>query len=126
MAKKKTTSQLKKLLHKKISIYVRKKFSNKDGSVNCYTCGQRKTSYKEIQCGHFISRQYLATRFDEDNCRPQCAGCNIWGGGKPLDFEEKLKKEIGARKVEVMKMKRHEIIKDYPYLEKIEYYRALN
>lgn len=123
--KKKTTSQLKKELDKLFSIYIRQKFSNKDGSATCYTCGQRKESWKQLQCGHFISRQYLATRYEENNCRPQCAGCNLWGGGKPLDFEEKLKKELGAKIVEKMKMKRHEITKDFPYAEKIVFYKGL-
>lgn len=123
--KKKTTSQLKKELDKYFSLYIRQKFSNKNGTVNCYTCGALKQSYKEIQCGHFVSRQYLAARFEESNCRPQCVGCNIWGKGKPLDFEEKLKKELGDDVVEYLKKKRHEITKDFPYAELIAKYKLL-
>lgn len=122
--KNKTTAQLKKELDKVFSIYIRNKYA-KNGMVACYTCGVIKEVSK-IQNGHFISRMYLTTRFDENNCRPQCVGCNLFGGGKPLDFEERLKKEIGAKKVEAIKMKRHEITKDFPYLEKIEYYKGLN
>lgn len=80
------------------------------GIVFCFTC--RKVGVvKTMQCGHFVSRQYLATRWDKNNCRPQCAGCNLFGNGKPLDFEENLKKELGDVKVEEMKMSRHQIIK---------------
>lgn len=118
--KKKTYGQLKKELDKIFSIYIRMKYSNKDGSVNCYTCPKRFDSYKEVQNGHFVPRQHLATRWSEDNCRPQCVGCNIWGKGKMLDFEEHLKQDLGEKKVEELKQSRHKIVKLYPVdLEKM-------
>lgn len=42
----------------------------------CFTCGVRKF-WKELQCGHYVSRQYLTLRYDGRNCHPQCYGCNI-------------------------------------------------
>ena len=97
-AKPKTQAWLKKELDRVFSIYIRQKYDK-----SCYTCGKVGT----LQNGHFISRQYIATRWDENNCRPQCVGCNIFGNGKPLDFEERLKKDLGCEFVEVMKKKRH-------------------
>ena len=118
--KKKTYGQLKKLLDKTFSEYVRKKFSNKDGTVNCYTCGKKYESYKKVQCGHFVSRQYLATRWSEDNCRPQDWGCNGFGRGQTLDFEEHLQRDLGKKKVAELKKSRHKVIKLYPIdLEKM-------
>ena len=64
-----------------------------------------------MQCGHFVSRQYLATRWDDNNCRPQCAGCNLFGNGRLLDFEERLKKELGEETVENLKRSRHKVVK---------------
>ena len=61
--------------------------------------------------GDFVSRQYLVTRWDEDNCRPQCVGCNLWGRGQLLDFEENLTNELGKEKVEALKESRHLILK---------------
>jgi Bacteriophage Lambda NinG protein len=107
-SKKKTApslSKLKKKLDAIFSQYIRLKHPAK-----CYTCGLRKNR-KHLQCGHFISRSYLVTRFDENNCRPQCVGCNMFGNGKPLDFEENLKKELGDEFVEEMKASRHKIVK---------------
>lgn len=121
--KKKTTSQLKKELDKWFSLYIRNKFS-KNGKCVCYTCGALK-DIKQIQNGHFVSRSYLATRFDEDNCRPQCVGCNLFGGGKPFEFEERLKKELGEKKVEEMKRRRNDITKYFPYEQEIERYKKL-
>lgn len=114
--KKRTQAQLKKELDKQFSLYIRAKYP-----PFCYTCGKRGV----LQCGHFVSRQYLATRWDENNCRPQCVGCNIFGNGKPLDFEENLKKELGNKVVEKMKQSRHQIIKvdSNWYLAQIETYK---
>lgn len=115
--KKKTQAWHKKELDRVFSIYIRGKFPKE-----CYTC--RKTDVT-LQCGHFVSRQYLMTRWEEDNCRPQCVGCNMFGNGKPLDFEERLKEELGEKRVEDMKKSRHQMLKvDIPwYQEQIEHYK---
>ena len=102
----KTQAQLKKELDTIFSIYIRQKYADSEGNVECYTC-RKIFHWKKIQNGHFISRSYLATRFHENNCRPQCVGDNIFGNGKPLDFEERLKQELGADLVEKMKASRH-------------------
>ena len=38
----------------------------------CVTCGERRG----LQCSHFYSRRYLATRFDLRNSNAMCADCN--------------------------------------------------
>lgn len=96
-------SRLKSRLDAVFSLYVRAKYPKL-----CYTCG---AAGKTLQCGHFVSRAYLATRWNESNCRPQCVGCNIWGRGKPLDFEENLKEELGDVAVEQLKSQRHQLIR---------------
>jgi len=119
MAKKeKTQAQLKKELDRVFSIYIRQKYDK-----SCYTCGKVGT----LQNGHFVPRQYLATRWDENNCRPQCVGCNIFGNGKPLDFEERLKKDLGDDFVEEMKLTRHQSLKldRHWYTAEIEKYKLL-
>ena len=100
------------------------KYIRKTHPAICYTCGGIG---KVLQCGHFIARSYLATRFDESNCRPQCVGCNMFGRGKPLEFEEHLKAELGDEFVEEMKTRRHNITKITPaeYEVRIEYYKRL-
>jgi hypothetical protein len=103
-------SKLKKKLDSTFSQYIRRKYANKDSMVKCYTCSTVR-HWKEMQNGHFISRTYLVTRFDENNCRPQCVGCNMFHHGKPLDFEENLKRELGEGLIETMKSSRHQIVK---------------
>ena len=119
--KKKTTSQLKKELDRWFSIYIRLKYADDNGMVACYTCGSKK-NWKELQNGHFVSRGYLATRFDETNVRVQCWGCNGFGGGRLAVFATKLEAEGISTKD--LYRKAQEITKYYPYAEKIEYYKS--
>lgn len=121
--KKKTTSQLKKELDKVFSQYIRQKYADQNGYVKCYTCGVTKT-IKEIQNGHFVSRSYLATRFSEDNCRPQCVGCNVFGGGRLPIFASNLEKETNGITSRLYR-EAQKIVKDFPYQAKIDYYKNL-
>ena len=114
---------LKREMDAVFSQYIRNKYSV-NGICTCYTCG-KKLPIKQMQNGHFISRGYLITRWNENNCRPQCAGCNIFGGGKPLDFEDHLKEELGDELVEEMKKSRHQItiLSRVWYAEQIDIYK---
>lgn len=120
--KKQTNAQLKKKLDEVFSEHIRRSFADKSGFSSCYTCG-KKATWKELQCGHFLSRSYLATRFDERNCRPQCVGCNVFGGGKQVAFAERLSRELGEGIITELYKKAQEIVKDFPYEEKISYYQ---
>ena len=117
--KKVSITKLKHKLDAVFSKYIRAKYPKV-----CYTCGRTDVT---LQCGHFVARSYLATRFDENNCRPQCIGCNLFGNGKPLDFEEHLKQELGEDFVEKLKAKRHTITLLTPswYEEEIRKYEEL-
>ena len=91
--KKWTLSKWKKELDTTYSIFIRRSFS-KNGKVACYTCGVEKP-ITEMHCGHFNPRQYLDTRWDERNTKPQCPTCNTFNNGQPTIFAEKLVKEYG-------------------------------
>ena len=40
-----------------------------------------------------MSRARYATRWHEDNCRPQCYGCNVMQQGRQYDFGLNLDRE---------------------------------
>lgn len=82
---------VKKRLDRVFSLYIRNKYA-REGYLKCYTCGVTK-EIKSMHCGHFVSRSHLYTRFDEDNVRPQCVGCNIFGNGKTAVFATRLERE---------------------------------
>lgn len=77
------------------SRYIRLKYSNK-GKCTCYTCGTI-VGVKECDNGHWQKRGHKATRYHENNCRPQCKVCNgdTKHNGKQLEFREHLVNEIG-------------------------------
>ena len=63
-SKRVSPNKLKKELDMVFSLFIRAKYPKV-----CYTC---KATDKTLQCGHFITRNHLATRWLESNCRPQC------------------------------------------------------
>jgi hypothetical protein len=74
------------------SKYIRNRYANKEGIVECYTCNKKMT-IPESQCGHFISRSNLGTRWMEANCRPQCMECNCHKLGNIEEYEYRLQEE---------------------------------
>lgn len=83
---------------------VNRKYMSQDGEVfcNCYTCGSIKKATR-IQCGHFIRREFKATRYHELNCKPQCIKCNYYRSGQFEVFERRLEKEISDKGVAILK-----------------------
>ena len=127
--KKKTTTQLKKEADRLFSLYIRQKYADSEGMVRCFTCPKviHYLEGRKINCGHFVSRAYLATRYDERNCRPQCWGCNNttfgWGGhGKPVEFAAGLQAEYGPGIVEELYAKAKPLIPNFDYQAIIDKY----
>lgn len=124
--KKKGKSQvsLKRKLDSVFSQYIRQKYADKNGMVKCYTCSTVK-HWKEIQNGHWIPRHNLATRFSEDNCRPQCVACNMFQKGMPDVFAVNLIQEgIDIVSLQKTRYSVFKIDKQW-YEEQINHYQAL-
>ena len=119
----KTLPKLKKDLDTVFSKYIRLRDSE-NGYGHCFTC-LKLLQWKEGHCGHFIPRNVLNTRWNEDNCRLQCVGCNLYGNGKVFDFEENLLKQIGEDAVSTLKHMRNQPLKVNRawYEEMIELYK---
>lgn len=98
MEKKRTKRPLRKRLEDKadrvFSRYIRKKYADWRGYCECYTCGIIKP-LEEMDNGHYIKRSFRGTRWDEDNCRPQCTSCNQYRGGMQDQFALHLEKDLG-------------------------------
>lgn len=88
----KSISQLKKLADKHCSEYIRRKYADWQGNVRCYTC-PKTAYYKEMQCGHYVSRVYSNTRYYEPNLRVQCYRCNVLLKGNYDEFSLRLERE---------------------------------
>ena len=123
----KTISKLKKELDKWFSLYIRLRDATSEGAVICITCGCVKNYKQGMQNGHFQSRSHLATRFDEQNCQPQCVGCNMFKQGEQYKFSIALDSKYGEGKAQELQFLARTTLKisRVEYEEKISYYKSL-
>tara|TARA_R110002033_G_scaffold170891_1_gene214680 strand:+ start:59 stop:469 length:411 start_codon:yes stop_codon:yes gene_type:complete len=122
----KTISKLKKELDKWFSLYIRLRGVDDNGNNQCCTCGTID-NWKKLQCGHFVSRKHLATRFHEMNCFPQCVSCNIFKYGEQWKFGQFLDRNLGEGVSEELVILGYTICKisRSDYEEKITYYKSV-
>lgn len=120
MAKKVTKTALVKKLDAVFSIYIRRRYAVNDIS-KCVTCG-KEDHWKSLQCGHFMSRKHMSTRWDEDNCQVQCAGCNVFRYGEQYKFSlylgNNLAEQLHIKSKEVCKfteVELQELIQHYTH-----------
>lgn len=123
-ARKKT--DLKGKLDKVFSLYIRLRDAMPGGYFRCISCGQIKP-FEQADCGHFVNRQHMSTRFDEMNCNAQCRKCNRFMEGNIQDYRKGLIKKYGEKAVILLEAKKHRARKytDFEYNELIKYYSAL-
>jgi hypothetical protein len=118
MAKKVSRKSLVEKLDKVFSIYIRRRYAIND-IAKCVTCG-KKDHWSKLQNGHFMSRKHLSTRWNEDNCQVQCAGCNVFRYGEQYLYSQylgdKLAQELYIESKQIRKFT------DVELQEKIDYY----
>ena len=89
---------------KYFSDYVRQRDADENGMVRCCTCN-KPMHWKASHNGHFQSRRYDSTRFDEHNCGVQCPGCNTFNQGEQFKFALYLDKRYGSGTAEKITIK---------------------
>lgn len=112
--KNKTDAESRQILEKKLdtifSIYIRLSNADKFGFCLCFTCGDRMF-WKHIQCGHWISREIHALRWEVKNSKPQCGTCNGEMRGMFGTFKQKLEQKYGLETVDMIQRKMNETYK---------------
>ena len=123
----KKSTNLKDKLDKVFSLYIRLRDADENGFCTCYTCG-KVAHYKEMQNGHFWSRTHLSTRFNENNCKVQCVGCNIFKKGNYIEYTKRLLKELGEEKFNELEQLKNSTVKisKSEYEQMIEHYIQKN
>ena len=126
MGVKKSVSKLKKELDKWFSLYIRLRDATDMGVVQCFTCGKIAHYKSGMQCGHFQSRRFMATRYDERN-QIQCVKCNMFEQGMQWQFGLNLDAKYGLGTAEELQLKARQPFKmmRIDYVEKISYYKDL-
>jgi hypothetical protein len=95
------------------SEYIRRKYADKDGYVQCVTCGKRD-HWKNMQAGHYFSRRHGGTFLDEQNVHVQCPLCNGFGHGESVAYREFIINTYGQGaldRLEYLKSKPHQFKK---------------
>lgn len=123
---KETISSLKKELDTVFSLWIRLRNADKDGMVLCYTSG-KKMHWEKSQCGHFISRRHINTRWDPMNCQVQSVSENVFNQGNAPEFQRRLVADFGQPAVDKLFILRDSPSKlDRMTLRwKIDYYSAI-
>lgn len=117
--KAKTITQLRKQADVLFSKMVRMRDCDGYGWGECITCGVKK-AWKEAHCGHFQSRRFPATRWDEMNCNLQCAGCNLFGAGEQYKHGMAIDAKYGDGTAKALEVKAHTYFKvTRQYLEEV-------
>lgn len=83
---------LKTKLDKAFSELVRRTYADSNGFVHCIDCGMMLW-WRDSDCGHFVDRDHLATRWDVENARPQAQGCNRFRKGRLYEYGRALNLE---------------------------------
>jgi hypothetical protein len=122
----KSISKLKKELDKWFSLFIRlRDATDHEGLCQCITCGKVSHYKKGIQNGHFQSRRFMATRYNEQNCSSQCVACNMFRGGEQFRFAMNLDAKYGEGTAQELEFLARTIVKftRVDYEEKIGYYK---
>lgn len=72
-----------------MSEYIRRKHADEHGYVTCVSCG-RSFRWQDVDNGHFISRRHFATRYIEENCHPECKGCNRFNHDHLIGYTQSM------------------------------------
>ena len=109
----KTKSLAKKKADKYFSDFIRKR----DAQKPCVTCGNYKS---DKDCGHFVSRRFEATRYDEKNAHGQCLKCNRFENGNQFEHGQAIDKMYGEGTAEKLFIKSKMLCKrkksDYEFI----------
>ena len=81
---------LKEKLDKAFSELARISRADDNGMVTCIDGCGKSGHWKDFDCGHFVDRDNLPTRWDLDNCWPQAQDCNRFKAGRRYEFGRAL------------------------------------
>jgi Bacteriophage Lambda NinG protein len=89
----------------------------------CVTCG----STRRLECSHFYSRAYVATRFDLRNCNAQCHACNLRHNYDPLPYLNYMQEHYGQEVIDELNALRMSLrkVSDAELSERLMRYRRM-
>lgn len=123
--KTKTKSKLTKELDAVFSRYIRNLYADGD-YVTCVTCG-KTDEIRYMQNGHYVSRRFYSTRWDIENCHPQCYSCNVGLAGNYAQYSLYMINRYGSEILQTLvdRSKAPYKTTTQELQEKIDYYKGL-
>lgn len=118
-------TNLKEKLDRVFSQYIRlRDMIGNTRTFQCISCG-RILPITQADCGHYINRQHMATRFSEVNCKAQCRSCNRFDEGNMQGYRRGLVRKYGEQKVELLESMKYQTCKysEFEYKALIDHYK---
>lgn len=118
-------ADLKKKLDKVFSQYIRLRDMLPGTTLfRCISCG-KVYPIGNADCGHYINRKHMSTRFSEVNCNAQCRQCNRFDEGNMSGYRLGLIRKYGEQRVAFLEAQKYETRKyfDYEYEALIAHYK---
>lgn len=79
-------------------------------AFKCISCG-RVLPIEQADCGHYINRRHMATRFSEENCHAQCRACNRFDEDNIYNYRKALYEKLGENDLLVLEAAKHKTLK---------------
>ena len=120
-----TTPSKKAKLDRVFSQYIRLRDMMQGGVFRCISCG-RIYPMRDADCGHYINRKHMSTRFSEINCNAQCRSCNRFDEGNMQGYRRGLVAKYGEAKVALLESQKYEVRKytDFEYDALTKHYQG--
>ena len=118
-------TNLKAKLDRVFSQYIRLRDMLPGNVFQCISCGRIKP-ISQADCGHYINRQHMATRFSEVNCNAQCRSCNRFDEGNMSGYRAGLVRKYGETKVVLLESMKNDVRKysEFEYEALIKFYQG--
>ena len=102
-----TTPKLKKKLDRLFSKFIKLR----DGGLEFFKCisCQKTKPLSQFNAGHYWSRRYMSTRYDEKNVNGQCIYCNMHLSGNIQGYQIGLIKKYGEEILQHLEIKKNNI-----------------
>lgn len=117
-------TRLKERLDRIFSEFIRLRDSDERGLASCISCG-KTVHWKEADCGHFVNRSHMSTRYDEKNCNLQCRSCNRFDEGNNIGYMKGLIKKYGPSVIDELETLKGQTsrLSEFDYKVLIEHYK---
>lgn len=84
------------------SEYIRRRAADAAGLCFCVTCNKPR-HWRDMDAGHFISRRFKGTKFDERNVHPQCTSCNSFQQGNQFEMVRYIEQRYGVGTAQLLR-----------------------